>query len=95
MVLSLVVVPSIGEFSKIAFTSLYWMRVLLGCSSMVPVCLFTLISDKSRVEDELLEIPFIDQVLKVPSYSSAVHCEVASPFVEGTIVSRFRPFRVR
>ena len=46
---------------------------------------------QSGVENELLEVPFIDQVLKVPSKGSAVHCEVAYLFVEGTMVSRFMP----
>ena len=50
---------------------------------------------QSGVENELLEIPFIDQVLKVSEEDSRVHCEVASPFVEDIIVSRSRPFRVR
>jgi len=47
-----------------------------------------------RIEDELSEISFIDQVLQVLSESSAVHCAVDPPFMEGTIVPRTRPFQV-
>ena len=44
MVLSLVVVLSIGEFLNMAFSSLYWTRVLPVCSFVVSGYLCTLIS---------------------------------------------------
>ena len=50
---------------------------------------------QSGVEHELSEISFIDQVLKMSSEGSTVHCEVAPPFMEGTVVSRSKPFWVR
>ena len=50
---------------------------------------------QSGVEDKLPKKFLIYQVLKVSSEDSAVHCEVAPPFVESTVVRRFRPFRVR
>ena len=50
---------------------------------------------QSGVKDKLSKISFIYQVLKVSSKGSIVHCEVAPPFVEGTVVPSSRPFRVR
>jgi len=58
---------------KMVFTSKYWMRVQPGCSSVISGCLCTLTSEGSGVENELLEVSFVDQVLKVSSESSAVH----------------------
>jgi len=44
----------------------------------------------SGVEDELSEISFIDQVMKVLSEGATVKCEAAHPILEGTVVSRSR-----
>jgi len=45
---------------------------------------------QSRVEDELSEIFFIEQLLKVPSEGATFHREVAPPVIEGTIVFNSR-----
>jgi len=48
-----------------------------------------------RIENELSKVSFVDQVVKVLSDGSAIHCEVALPFVEGAVVSRSKPSWVR
>ena len=57
--------------------------------------LYSNLQGQFRVENELSELSFVDQVLKVSSEGSAIHYELAPPFVEGTIVSRSRPSLVR
>ena len=77
-----------------AFNSLYWIRVLPGRLSVVSGCLCPIIY-KGRVEGELSEVYFIDQVMKVPLEGLTIHYEVTPPFVEGIVVSGSRTFWIR
>jgi len=78
-----------------ALTFLYWMRALPARSFIVLGYLCTSnLRGLFAVEDELSDILFIDQVLKVLSEGATVHCEVAIPIVESTVVSGPRSLRV-
>ena len=66
MVLPLAVVPSTS-----AYAFVYGLKLPL----------YSIFRGLFRVEDEFLEISFIDQVLKVLSEGTTVNCEAAHPVI--------------
>ena len=83
-------VPSTDEIPKMAFTFSLDERVASVFIYSLELPLHSNLRRLSTVKDELSEISFFDQVLKVPSEGVTIHCEVDPSTIEGAVVSGFR-----